>query len=848
MEPGYYKESNDSQLRTDNNRLYPIYETASVIAEMLTANSNISHYRIISKIGKGGMGEVYLAHDTKLDRRVALKVLPAVLISNRERLNRLEQEARAASALNHPNIITIYEIGADADTHFIATEFIEGETLRQRLQTARVGTADALNIATQIAAGLDAAHRNGIVHRDIKPENVMLRADGLVKVLDFGLAKLTEKQGDSLDSKNPTRALVKTNPGVVMGTVAYMSPEQARGLAVDVRTDVFSLGILVYEMLAGRLPFPGATASDMTAALLTCEPAPLNETTPLELQRIVRKSLQKNVDERYQTAKDLMIDLKAFKQGEDFTAELNRSGIPTRADQSVPTQDGGARTTSSAEYIAGTIKQHKGIFTVALTILLLAALGLGYLFYNRHQTIRTPVESLAVLPFENGSGDVNLDYLSDGVSEGVIDRLSQLPQLKVIARNSSFRYRGQNINFKEVANALGVQAIVTGRIVQRGDNYTIRVEMVDVRDNRQLWGESFNRKASDVQALQTDISREIAENLRLRLTGTQVEQLVNQGTANPKAYELLLKGFYFIRKGGTENQKTGVEYYKQAVAIDPNYALAYAELSEGYRFLLYSSNTDPKEITPKWEAAARKALELNENLANAHFAMGQFKRDAWEWQEAEREFKTAIELNPNLARAHGGYSRLLSLVGRHEEAIAEVKLSRELDPLSPIINANYGRALFRARRYDESIEVLKKGLELEADFPEAHLELGRTYTAKAMYREAIAEYQRANKLGDLSYALQIYSGATYAKMGDREQALSILKQLQTSTSYVSPAQLAILYAALDEPEQAFASLNAAYAAHDLWLQSLGVEPNYDSLRSDPRFTDLMRKTGLPQQE
>lgn len=792
------------------------------------------------------MGEVYLAHDTRLNRRVALKVLPADLISNRERLHRLEQEARAASALNHPNIITIHEIGADADTHFIATEFIEGETLRQRLQTARVATADTLNIATQIAAALDAAHRSGIVHRDVKPENVMLRADGLVKVLDFGLAKLTEKDGDSPDSQNPTRALVKTNPGVVMGTVAYMSPEQARGLAVDARTDVFSLGIVVYEMLAGRLPFAGATSSDMMAAILTCEPQPLNENTPLELQRIVRKSLQKNVDERYQTAKDLLIDLKAFKQGQDFTAELNRSGIPTRADVSESTQDRGVRTTSSAEYIASSVKQHKGILMVVLAILLLAALGLGYMFYNRRRpTISTPIESLAVLPFENGSGDVNLDYLSDGMSEGVIDRLSELPQLKVIARNSSFRYRGQNINFTDVANALGVQAIVTGRVVQRGDNYTIRVEMVDVRDNRQLWGENFNRKASDVQTLQTDISREIAENLRLRLTGTQVQQLENQGTANPDAYELLLKGFYFIRKGGTENQKTGVEYYKQAVAIDPNYALAYAELSEGYRFLLYNSNIDPKEIIPKWEAAARKALELNENLANAHFAMGQFKRDAWEWKEAEREFKTAIELNPNLARAHGGYSRLLSMVGRHDEAIAEVKLSRELDPVSPIINANYGRALFRVRRYDESIEVLKKGLELEPSFPEAHLELGRTYAAKGMYREAISEYQLANKLGDLSYTLQIYSAAAYAKMGEREQALTILKQLQTSTSYVSPAQLAILYAALDEREQAFASLNAAYAAHDLWLQSLGVEPNYDNLRLDPRFADLMRKIGLP---
>ncbi len=399
-----------------------------------------------------------------------------------------------------------------------------------------------------------------------------------------------------------------------------------------------------------------------------------------------------------------------------------------------------------------------------------------------------------MLPFENGSGDANLDYLSDGVNESVIDRLSQLPQLKVIARSSSFKYRGQNVDFKQVANALGVETIVTGRVVQRGDSYFIRVDLTDVRDNRQLWGENFNRKTSDVQLLQTDISREIAENLRLRLTGAQTQQLASQGTTNPQAYELLLKGRFVGYKGVTERRKKAYEYFQQAIAIDPNYALAYAELSGSYLQLNNNGLLNQEEAIRMAQEAAQKALSLDGSLVEGHLAMAYLKRYVWDWASSEREYRRAIELNPNLSQAHSGYSLYLSLVGQHEQAIAEIKRAWELDPLSLSANKNVGFRLFFARQYDQAIEVLKKTLELDQNYPNAHITLGYTYAAKGMYPEAIAEYQKAISLGDESLSTQIYLAAAYTRAGEREKAQAILKRLQMNESNVSPTELGIIRA------------------------------------------------------
>ncbi|MCA1637579.1 MAG: protein kinase [Acidobacteria bacterium] len=841
----------------------------------LDANSKISHYRIVEKIGAGGMGEVYLAEDARLSRRVALKVLPEAVAEDKERLRRFEQEARAASALNHPNILTVYEFGFEGDIHFLATELVEGETLREAIGGGELSLTDALKIAEQTAFALSAAHAAGIVHRDLKPENIMIRRDRIVKVLDFGLAKLIEKEAIVSDAEAETRALVKTNPGVVIGTAAYMSPEQARGKETDARTDVWSLGVVLFEMVSGRLPFAGETMNDVIASILKSEPPMLSHVAaeiPPELEKIVGKCLRKNRDERYQNVKDLQIDLKDLRQDLEFQAKLERSVAPNKTggktlDKSreaqtqileteptgasaaaISTKDGIAHSSSSAEYIASEIKQHKrGIFA-ALSILVLIAIGFGYWFYaNRSSLTNTKqINSIAVLPFENGSGDANLDYLSDGLSESLIDKLSQLPQLKVIARNSSFKYRGANIDVQEAANKLGVQAIVMGRVVRVGDNLTVRVEMIDAGENRQLWSEQYNRKFSDLLAIQQDIAQTASEKLRLKLSGAQEQQLVKRETVNPQAYELVLKGKYYFAKGGTENQKRANEYYQQAMAADPHYALAYAELALSYTGLAAGSVVDPKEFLPKAESAARKALELDENLPNAHVAMGYLYLNSWNWAAAEQAYKRAIELNPNLSDAHRQYAVYLSRVGRHDEAVAEAKRARELDPLSLPTNRGVGYRLYHARRYDEAIEVLQKTIEMDPNYDSAYVIMGYAYTGKGQFKEAIAAYQEAIRLGDKSSSVQIYLGEAYARNGEREKAQAILKQMQTTKEYVSPGELAILYGALGDKEAAFASLEKAYAEHDLQLQFLKVDPSFDPLRDDPRFQDLMRRIGLPQ--
>jgi eukaryotic-like serine/threonine-protein kinase len=836
----------------------------------MDSGTKLGHYEIRSKIGEGGMGEVYLGYDTQLDRTVALKILPQNVAADQTRLKRFVQEAKSVSALNHPNILTVYEIGQAASNHFIASEYIEGETLRHHLSNARMTLNEVLDIGIQVTNALAAAHKEGIVHRDMKPENIMIRRDGIVKVLDFGLAKLTAHESAVVDTHAPTKAILKTDPGTVVGTAIYMSPEQARGIPVDTRTDIFSVGVVLYEMVAGCLPFAGSTSSEVLASILNeKEPQPLarySREVPAELERVVSKALRKRRDERYQTIKDFLLDLKSLKQELEFAAKLQRSTPPELIDESVapkstdgreastrpgaavaPTAAESTRATSSPSYVVSPIKRHRLSVLLALAFVALAAAVayFAYWYYAGAGEAGT-IRSIAVLPFTNTDGNPDMEYLSDGISESLINSLSQLPGMKVIARSSSFRYKGKEVDPQEVANALGVEAILTGRVVQRGDNLLISAELVNASDKTQVWGEQYNLKATDVLQVQSEISREIAEKLRLRLTASAQQQLAKPETTNPEAYELLLRARSHRDKGRPENVKKAIEYLNQAIAVDPAYATAYAELSEYYRSLVVQSVIEPKDGMPQAMAAARKALELDESLANSHYAVAGLKLDGWDFATAEREYKRAIELNPNLARAHAGYSQYLSLMGRHEQAIAEIQRTRELDPLSPLGKSAVGERLRSARQYDQAIEALKKALEQDQSFPNMHRSLGRVYAAKGQYPEAIAAYQASIRLGQDTPIIQIYLGAAYALGGERERAKAILKRLQTNNQYVSPAKLAVLHAALGERDEAFASLERAYAARDLQLQFLGVDPDYDSLRSDPRFRDLVRRVGLPQ--
>jgi eukaryotic-like serine/threonine-protein kinase len=820
----------------------------------ISPGTSLGRYEVRSTLGAGGMGEVYLAYDTQLDRTTALKILHSDVASDIQRMRRFIQEAKAASSLNHPNILTIYEIGQADSTNFIATEFIDGETLRERMTKTRMKLTEALDIAIQVASALSAAHAAGIVHRDIKPENIMVRRDGYVKVLDFGLAKLTEHHS----ADNEATTMVNTDPGVIMGTVSYMSPEQARGLTLDARTDIWSLGVVLYEMVAGRVPFAGATPTDAIISIAEREPAHLARhvpEVPVQLERIVRKALAKEREERYQTVKDLGLDLKSLSRELEIEVELERTappesrrGIPEtsgiRADfETVPQPV--AAPTSSAQYLVSEVKRHKLGVGMILATLLVAIAAVAYFAYFPRGD-KEAITSIAVLPFVNASNNPDAEYLSDGISESLINSLSQLPQLKVIARSSSFKFKGKSAEPQEVAQALNVRAILTGRVIQVGDQLQISAELVDTRDGTQVWGDQYNRKATDLLAMQTEISREIAGKLRLKLTNTEQQQLAKRSTAKPEAYELLLKGRFYRSKGGPEGRAKALEYFSQAVALDPNYALGYAELASAYNILIASATVDPKAIRPKAQAAAEKALKLDETLPEAHLPMGTLRLNNWEWAAAEHEYIRTLELNPSYSGAHRVYANYLSKMGRHDQAIAEVRRARELDPLSANVNYGVGGVLLYARRYDEAIEQLKKTLELDPNYTFTHLWLGYAYAAKGQYVQAIDKYREAMRLGEDNTSAKNYLGYSLAMSGKRDEALAILNEMQITKEYVSPAELAILYVGLGDKEQAFAALERAYAAHDFQLQYLKTEASYDSLRSDPRFADLVRRVGLPE--
>jgi serine/threonine-protein kinase len=837
--------------------------------------TQLGRYEIRSQLGAGGMGEVYLAQDTKLDRRVALKILPADVAAHPDRMKRFVQEAKAASALNHPNIITIYEIDETDSGHFIATEFIDGETLREREQKP-LKLGESLDVATQIASALGAAHAAGIVHRDIKPENVMLRHDGIVKVLDFGLAKLSEPLGvaggPAVDTEAPTRANVKTDPGVVMGTAIYMSPEQARGLPVDARTDVFSLGIVLYEMVAGRLPFEGSNRNEIMASVLSDkEPQPLarySSEAPTELGRIVLKALRKNRDERYQTIKDMLLDLKSLKQELEFEQKLERSApsrtensasLNQKTDISAASADAGGEHVaatrpstvqlSSAEYIVSEIKQHKLGVVLALLGLFLA-LGTGYWFLVHRSagaTKVTNIDSIAVLPFENVTHDQRLEYLSDGVTESLINSLSQLPHVKVIARNSVFQYKNQKPDLQQVAQRLNVQAVLTGRVLVQGDTLNVSVELTDAQSNAQLWGEHYTRKAADIFTVQDEIARQVTDTLRVRLTGGQQEQVTKRYTENADAYRLYLQGRYYMNEVSEENLNRAVSFFDQAIALDPRYALAYAARGETF-FSTGDISLPMSEAKRKVERDIAAALSIDDKLVEARMLRAniEFQYD-WNFARAEEDIKQVIALNPNYAEAHHQYGAFyLPMMGRPMEGVAEMKLAQQLDPVSPIINVDVCLPYYLARQYDQSIAQLRKALEMFPNFFLPHMALGQALFQRGDYSTGIDEIEKGKameptppSIGQLGYA--------YAKTGRKDEARKLLAELkeQSKGRYVASYWIAMIYVGLDEKDEAFTWLEKAYQERSFWLLWIKMDPMVDSLRSDSRFTDLMRRIGFP---
>ncbi|HEX8635707.1 MAG TPA: protein kinase [Pyrinomonadaceae bacterium] len=819
----------------------------------LTTGTQLGRYEICSLLGMGGMGEVYLAYDSRLKRKIALKVLPDSFIDSREHLRRFEQEARAVSALNHPNIITIHEIGTDGDTHFIATELIEGETLRQKLRTGRLEIEQILDIVIQIASALNAAHGSGIVHRDLKPENIMLREDGLVKVLDFGLAKLVEQRGAAPgDTQATTFALGLTQPGAVIGTVAYMSPEQARGQEVDARTDIFSLGVVWHEMLTGSRTFAGGTASDMIAAILKSEPPPLshfNQNIPAELERIVGKSLAKDREERYQTAKDLLVDLRRLLKKLETQDEVERTPAPNNTQHEHATQILTARPTRRSDEVAGAIRTYKLGFAIALGVLLVAGVVWGYRFIAGRSSQLRDIESIAVLPFINESGNSEVEHLSDGMTETLINSISQLPLLSVKARSSVFRYKGKEMKPETIASELSVQSLLTGRFVQRGNDLTLYLALVDGRNGNQLWGEQYHRKLADLVILQSEIARDVSQKLRARLSRADEQKVVRNYTDNAEAYQLYLKGRYHVFKITPPEVYKGIVYLQEAIRLDPNYALAYVGLSQAYRSLTLGGEMNPAETLPKAKAAAQKAIELDDALAEAHstLAVTAFFYD-WNWNEAENQNRRALELDPNSPITRVFYAHLLSNTGRHAEALAEIKRARELDPLSSFAGALEGQFLLHAGRTDEALDRLQKTADLDPNFYFPHIFAASAYNEKGMYREAIAEAHRAKALAPNETMSDVNEGYALAKSGQRVEARVVLERLLelSKVRFVPPYHIALIYNGLDERDKTFEWLDQGYQQRDPKMVFLKIDPKLNNLRSDPRFAELMRKVGLPQ--